>query len=333
MQQKRPFKIVRLEFISPLHIGLGANDQYDSMDNMLHSDTISGALTSAYVSLYGDENVPEFIKSFRVSSAFPFCNNHYFMPKPMVQIKLDWGNDEKNCETKTLKKLEYIELPVYEQLIAGETVKVKDEMLPGNKKFLWSGDGRKDAQFMTSTIQQRVMVPRSGQEDARPYYIERLFFRRGSGLFFFVEVNDEALEKVAACIRFLETTGLGTDKSAGNGQFESSFENLSIALPGNSNMHLLLSLYCPIMDEITEDSLRKSSYLLTKRGGFIAGTSVDKFRHLRKRSIYMMREGSVLYGNKPEGKVIDLRPSWNDPALHPVWRDGRAFSLPVVTSG
>jgi len=330
MQQKKPFKIVKLEFISPLHIGLGTSDQYDSMDTTLHSDTISGALASAYVSLFGNEQVLEFMQSFHISSAFPFYKSHYFLPKPMMRINLDRGDKEKDGDIKSLKKLEYLELSLYEKLIAGETLRITDGMQPGNKKFLWADDKGEHNSFMKTSMQQRVMVPRSGTEDTKPYYIERLFFAKGSGLFFFIEAGEETFSKVFACISFLETSGFGTDKSVGNGQFKSSSENISISLPDNTDKHLLLSLYCPRKEEISVESLHQSAYLLTKRGGFIAGTSIDKFRHLRKRSIYMMREGSVLHGDVPEGKITDLRPSWNDGDLHPVWRDGRAFSLPVM---
>lgn len=333
MQQKKQFKIVKLEFISPLHLGLGTSDQYDSMDNILHSDTISGALASAYVSIFGDEQVLGFIQSFRISSAFPFYKDHYFLPKPMMRINIDRGDEEKEGDLKSLKKLEYIELPLYEKLIAGETIKVTESMQPGDKKFLWASEATVHKSLMKASMQQRVMVPRSGTEDTKPYYIERLFFTEGSGLFFFVEASDVAFAKVLSCISFLETAGFGTDKSVGNGQFKSSQSSICIDLPENTDKHLLLSLYCPNQEEISEESLLQSAYLLTKRGGFIAGTSHDKFRHLRKRSIYMMREGSVLHDNAPKGKITDLRPKWNDDALHPVWRDGRAFSLPIVTSG
>jgi CRISPR type III-A-associated RAMP protein Csm4 len=332
MQQKKPFKVVKLEFTSPLHIGLGATDQYDSSDNMLHSDTISGAMASAFVTLFGSDEVLPFMQSFRISSAFPFYKNHYFLPKPMMRIKIDTGDTEKDGDAKSLKKLEYIELPHYEKLIAGETIKVSDGMQPGNKKFLWADASTNNMLLMKSDIQQRVMVPRGGNEDTVPYYIERLFFAKGAGLFFFVEADEEVFGKVLSCIIFLETSGFGTDKSVGNGQFISSYDNISISLPDNTDKHLLLSLYCPAKTELSEESLTQSAYLLTRRGGFIAGTSFDKFRHLRKRSIYMMREGSVLHGTVPVGKITDLRPVWNDNEMHPVWRDGRAFTLPVVLS-
>lgn len=332
MLQKKSCKVVKLEFVSPLHIGLGTSDQYDSMDMLLHSDTISGALASAYVSLYGADQVLEFMQSFRVSSAFPFHRDHYFLPKPMMRINLDRGDREKGGDIKALKKLEYIELPLYEQLITGQTLKVTAGMQPGNRKFLWADNSVEKESIMKSDMQQRVMVPRSGADDTVPYYIERLFFTKGSGLFFFIEAKEDVFNKVFSCISFLETSGFGTDKSVGNGQFKASHENISISVPVKSDKHLLLSLYCPRKDELTESALAQSAYLLTRRGGFIAGTSVDKLRHLRKRSIYMMREGSVLHGSVPDGKITDLQPVWNDIEMHPVWRDGRAFSIPVLLS-
>jgi CRISPR type III-A-associated RAMP protein Csm4 len=332
MLQKKLFKVVKLEFVSPLHIGLSATDQYDSSDTLLHSDTISGALASAFVALYGADGVLHFMQSFRISSAFPFYKEHYFLPKPMVRIKMDTGDKEKDGDAKSLKKLEYIELPHYEKLIAGETIKVTDGMQPGNKKFLWADSGTGNKLLMKTDMQQRVMVPRSGSEDTVPYYIERLFFSKGAGLFFFVEADNDVFGKILSCISFLETSGFGTDKSVGNGQFVSSSSTISLDVPKASDKHLLLSLYCPQKAEISEQSLTQSAYLLTKRGGFIAGTSVDKLRHLRKRSIYMMREGSVMHGLVPVGKITDLKPVWNAEEMHPVWRDGRAFSFPVILS-
>ena len=45
------FKIVRLEFRSPLHLGRGLGEAYDTAEKTLHSDTLSGALTSAFCML------------------------------------------------------------------------------------------------------------------------------------------------------------------------------------------------------------------------------------------------------------------------------------------
>lgn len=330
MLQKKPFKVIKLEFISQLHIGLGAGNQYDNMDTLLHSDTISGALASAYVSLFNDGQVLEFMQSFTISSAFPFQQNHYFLPKPLMRIKLEQGNKSNEDEATSLDGIEYIELPLYQTLIADGILRINHGRQSEHKKFLWAGEDSNQPSFMKSSMQQRLMVPRYGIEDAASYYIERLFFSKGSGLFFFIEASADALGKVASCLSFLETSGFGTDKSVGNGQFRTSTDSISIDVPVNSNYHLLLSLYCPGREEISEEILQKSAYHLTRRGGYIAGTSIDKFRHLRSRSIYMMREGAVMYGNVPKGKIINLRPSWNDDALHPVWRDGRAFSVPVA---
>lgn len=332
MPQKKSFKVIKLEFVSPLHIGLGANDQYDSMDNLLHSDTISGALASAFVTLFGDSHLPGFMESFRISSAFPYYKDHYFLPKPMVRINIDRGEKESSGDIKSLKKLEYIELPLFEKLLCGLTLKVTDSMQPGDKRMLWANKVAIHKPLIKTEIQQRVMIPRDGESDSVPYYIERLFFTKESGLFFFIEAENEAFNKVLSCLQFLESSGFGTDKSVGNGQFVSSHSTVDISLPDSADRHMLLSLYCPAKDEISKVNLSQSAYLLTKRGGFIAGTSFDKFRHLRKRSIYMMREGSVMYGEKPQGKITDLRPVFNDKDLHPVWRDGRSFSFPILVS-
>ena len=90
-----------------------------------------------------------------------------------------------------------------------------------------------------------------------------------------------------------------------------------------------LSLYCPANDELDDEALNRSSYSLIKRGGYIAGSSQKKFRHFRKKSIFMFQEGSVFPSNiKLKGKVIDLKPD-TTPELHPVYRDGTSIFLPL----
>jgi len=64
--------VFKLSFSGPLHIGKGLGEAYDTTDNILHSDTISGFLASIWSMQHDGTGVKEFMQQYRVSSAFPF---------------------------------------------------------------------------------------------------------------------------------------------------------------------------------------------------------------------------------------------------------------------
>lgn len=320
------YKIVKLKFISPLHIGKGLGDHYDSAGNLLHSDKVSGAIASAYCHLKGDSKIVSFINSYKVSSAFPFKGECHYFPKPLANLnfEIEGGNSyEKN---KKLKKIEFIDFRLFSYQALGNKSAIKLEQFSNDNKFL-SFEGKLSAPYIDE-IEQRVVVPRTGG-DATPFYFERRFFSSDSGLYFIYEVEDKYLSDFQNSVRWLGNSGFGTDKSVGNGQFEPEFTKIEINETEDTNCLLTLSLYCPEKSEIESGILNNSFYSLVQRGGFIAGTTNDRFRHLRKKSIYMFAEGSIFKTDQLIGKICDVKPDWNEDNLHPVYRDGRAIYLPI----
>lgn len=93
---------------------------------------------------------------------------------------------------------------------------------------------------------------------------------------------------------------------------------------------MLLSLYIPSEEEIKELNLQQAKYEIIRRGGYMAGSQIEDFRHLLKKSIYMFNTGSVfLCTNQIEGKIVNLQPDWNDADMHPVYRSGRPMYIPI----
>jgi len=321
------YTIVKLIFHSPLHIGKGLGDAYDTAEKALHSDTISGALTAAYCMLFPGEDPLRFMNLYKLSSAFPFYKGNYFLPKPLTKINICLSVDEEYEYKKKLKKIEYIEIPLWQKLILGYPLEIKKENLSKSGRFLCLGAAPQGEPFKDE-LHQRVTVPRDGG-DAVPYYLDRRFFAENAGLFFILETDGNTLDIIKKSLDYLKDIGFGTDKSVGNGQFHFEISSIEIELPTLSTRQMLLSLSCPERNDISTDMLKASSYLLMKRGGFIAGTSMNQFRHLRKKSVYMFVEGSVFPAKHFSGKIENVRPEWNDEELHPVYRDGRAFFLPV----
>ena len=325
------YKVVKLKFTSPLHIGKGVGDAYDTSSEVLHSDTISGALASTFVALYGADQLKSFLASYRVSSAFPFLGDHYFLPKPYAFVPLHDQNNGREVvmEGKEEKRIEFIDVLLWNQFIKQGVVRVQRQCISQCGKFVFDNREANGLRLYQNMLTQRAYVPRFGSEDTVPFFFERTFFRPDSGLYFLFDVEEKWTSSFKVAVEYLGMNGFGTDKNVGHGQFEVDYSELTIDTPANGNGMMLLSLYCPHKTEIDESLLNKSAYQLIRRGGFIAGAQNDAFWHLRKRSIYMFSEGSIFFTNSLDGKVENVRPTWNDQQLHEIYRDGRAFGIPI----
>ena len=135
---------------------------------------------------------------------------------------------------------------------------------------------------------------------------------------------------IISLLGILGEVGLGTDRNVGGGKFEVECGELSIENPADANGQMLLSLYIPTEEELSQLNLPDSRYDLVLRGGYMAGSDQDTFRHLRKKSIYMFNVGSFFASTQRiAGKVVDLKPEWNDDKMHPVFRSGIPFVVPI----
>jgi CRISPR type III-A-associated RAMP protein Csm4 len=322
--------VFKLRFSGPLHIGKGLGEAYDTTDNILHSDTISGFLASIWSMQHDGTGVKEFMQQYRVSSAFPFYQSLFFLPLPVGGGQfLNVTGIEEGKAGKIIKKIEYLPVELWEILVSGQKLYFDIKRLSPCGKFLFP-DTIPAASVYSDELEQRVTVPRVGEAVSVPFYFERRFFSKDSGLYFFCETSDQKSDEIEKLLKVGETIGIGTDKSVGNGHYK--VERYTITFDdiiSGSNAFQLLSLYCPGKKEIENVQMNRNDYLLIKRGGFIAGTTKDELRHLRKKSLFMFTEGSLFRTHEPEGKIENVRPEWNDANLHPVFRDGRAFYLPV----
>ena len=137
------------------------------------------------------------------------------------------------------------------------------------------------------------------------------------------------LDELVTLATMLGETGLGTDRNVGGGHFEVEVTEVEINNTPNADAQVLLSLFIPDRQVMPNLNLEDARYGLLRRGGFAAGSSIESLRHLRKRSVYMFDEGSVFPTQTPlGGTVVDLRPDWNAPAMHPMLRSGKPFFLP-----
>lgn len=321
--------VIKLKHLSPLHIGTG-KENYDFSSSVLQSDTISAALAAIRVQCGKSDDVKEFLESFTVSSAFPYFGDSLFFPKPMGRISVKVSDMDEYPSRKKLKKLRFVEFDIWKSLVRGETVEVKSSQLQ-NEFLLSQQSVAKFALPYKSQVNQRVSVPRSDGDDAEPFFFDWTYFHENAGLFCLLDVPVNMENEILNLLQMLGENGLGTDKNIGGGKFEvEKGETVNLDFVESPNATMLLSLYIPTEEEVQMLDLPDSKYELVQRGGYMAGSCEEDFKHLQKKSVYAFAVGSIFPVNRQlSGKIVDLQPDWNDERMHPVYRSGKPFAISV----
>ena len=333
------FKIFKLHFTAPLHI----SDQHDDLGNsqkIIQSDTLYAALMSC-LAKNGEELPEDGELGFTVSSLFPYFQKDkdsspvYFLPIPMQSRQADLTDVTK---AKTVKKVQWIDSNLYSSVLSGESLlDGTDSYIPyiqGNYLTTYElpEDINGSKEFVRSEVSQRVtLMSRTGEEDAKPFYVDKILFRYDAGLYFIAEGDTALLEKA---LHLLSLEGIGTDRNVGYGFFEYTADTLSIDLPKEANHQLSLSLLIPESKEQLEMLLNSEcvAYDFVRRGGWI---TTYPYMTLRKNAIYGFVPGSVFRKDEGEsatviGKIVDLKPETVDVEItHHVWRNGKAIMLPI----
>lgn len=324
------YRVFKLHFLTPLHIGLGRST-YDFASSELHSDTLTSAL-AALKAQHGasSQEIAEFLDGLSLSSAFPFADDIYFLPKPLSVDQIEVEGKDSTEYRKKLKKVQYIDSRVWPQFItSGQVPKVRPLQL--HDEFLTAGEVEEFKTPYRKQVNQRVAVSRSGEEASEPFYFEWLYFdeQRDCGFYVITDAQGPLLAELESLLKELGETGVGTDKTVGGGQFTVTTDDIELPDSESADCYISLSLFLPSLAENTAIDLRESCYELMLRGGYMAGSSQESLRHLWKKSVYMYKEGSTFVTtDEPKGTVVNLSPEWNDPAMHPVYRSGKALFIP-----
>lgn len=330
------FNIYKLHFTSPLHIS-DRRDDYGKSLRALQSDTMYAALTDVLAKT-GHAIKDDGDLGFTISSLFPYYQESdetepvYFLPMPF-QAHLPELKDVTMA--KTVKKVQWVDCTLYTKALKGinffekseEYVKKIQSSYLTERELPASIDGSKE--FINSEVFQRVKKEdRTGQEDALPYYIDRITFRDMSGMFFLV-IGDTALLDEALKVLALE--GIGTDRNVGLGTFEYQKDKINIEIPSKADYQVSLSLFIPETPEQLKMLLAsdKVAYDFERRGGWITNTTY------RKDAIYGFLPGSVFCntGYNIIGKIANLQPkdeNGQPMTPHPIWRNGKSIMLPII---
>ncbi|WP_297072861.1 type III-A CRISPR-associated RAMP protein Csm4 [Thermococcus sp.] len=244
------------------------------------ADTIFGAIGNAVATLFGAKAVDELVGGFkreaRISSAFPFEGNTYYLPKPLSVCVLDFGEllkdlpeEERYPMEKSMKKARYLDLRNFERSLGLEPFDV-----PKGLPF------------------RRVDVPRVALDrvtnDSSLYFWDEVRFEENSG-FYFLYSGDEGFfrDYILPALRYLSDTGIGGKATWGFGLFDFQVSKLEISAP-ESPCNVTLSNALPTKTPVLWNLVRK--------GGWSSGR--------RKPKVNFISEGSIV-ANDP-GKIISL---------------------------
>jgi CRISPR-associated protein Csm4 len=325
---------IKLTDMTPFHLGKG-RDYYDFSSPDLQSDTLTSALAALRAERGKSEYLESFLQSFALSSAFPYYGNHYFLPKMCARLNVTVKGRTDAEYRKRLKKIKYIEEKLWLTLAStSDIVEVDENQIQG--KFLLDAPIEQFTQPIKSSVMQRVKVPRADEAQSEPFFFEWNYVYKDTehhkegGLYCLLQADSHVTDEVVSLFGDLGKSGIGSDKSVGGGCFSIETEQMELTSISDANSTVVLSMYIPTEDEIKGMPLQKSQYEIVRRGGFMAGSTEERFRHLHKRSVYMFACGSVFPITTPlTGKVVNLVPSWNDPDMHPVYRGGRPFCVTI----
>lgn len=298
----------KLVFSTSVHFG---NGSLENSDNRIYADTIFSALCHEAVKLECIEELVSYVKNekIKLSDAFPFIGDRYYIPKPMITIESERNIDDK----KKAKKLEFINVNLIDEYLDGSMdIKRESEIL--------SNLGKSD--IITRAVIQ-------ANEDTKPYSVGTYLFSEGAGLYLIVGYRDEdALNMITKLLHSLSYVGIGGKVSSGLGKFNSEQVKLPVSLTDKikraEESSSVMSLSVGMCDDMElENVCENSNYILSKRSGFI-NSSTYSDNLVKKQDFYLFRAGSV-FSRPFKGLIKDVAII----GKHPVYRYANPIFMEV----
>lgn len=345
--------LYRLCPTAPVHLGERGIGMEETSD-VIHSDSLFGALSCAWSTLHGDDElealIEEFLKGtapFVISSGFPFISDLLLFPKPLgALVELIGANGAEN--EKKIKKAEFVSKEVFEWIMGG------GKPADSDWAFIYNGNkiagiasasekaliGQKPSKTVFWKRQEapHVVLDRSNQSSSI-FRVGDVSFSKGTGFYFLVDFRDNSIiSKFDGAMRLLGDEGIGGERSTGKGSFifkkesveirteNSNIDNDNNSINRSSGSLALLSLYHPAKTEVELGLLMRSRYQLITRRGWI---SSQGSRTLRKKTVRMISEGSIIpkIGGLPRGALVDVTPQ--EMKAHKVYANGLALGVPM----
>jgi CRISPR-associated protein Csm4 len=341
------WKLVKLNFgRNPVHFGdLGIG--MEESGERACSDTLFSAWVSSYARLFGKEAVeklfakfpqeaqsPSLEPPFRLSSTFIYCQETYYLPRP---IKSPTGYPEDDLAfAKEYKKLNYLPLEIWQRWYQGEGFtpldKAELEEKVTNKDAEGSLTQAKTFDYSKAFKSQRipkVSLDRTTRA-SNFYHVGFVQFQPEAGLYFLIHfpTADKTLETgLEQALNLLGEDGIGGEKSSGAGQFTATWHSLDSTWQkvidfSQPNAYSLISLLWE--RPFAAEHLQGANYTLRERGGWIV--SPVSGQQARRQTVQMFTEGSV-FPQSVSGMLANVTPG--NFKAHQIYRSGISLSLPV----
>jgi len=345
--------LCRLCPTAPVHIGERGIGMEETSE-VIHSDSLFGALSCAWSTLHGDDElaalIGEFLKGeapFVISSGFPFISDLLLFPKPLATLAEIIGAKGPE-EEKKIKRAKFVSKDVFEWTLRGKRPADSDwEFIYNGNKIAGIASasemaliGKKSSKtvFWKREEAAHVVLDRDNQSSSI-FRVGDISFSEGMGFYFLADFRDNGIiSKFDGAMRLLGDEGIGGERSSGKGSFRFKRETVEISTENSSNSSsddsntinsiggslALLSLYHPTKSEVKLGLLTRSSYQLITRRGWI---SSQGSRTLRKKTVRMISEGSIIpkIGSLPRGALVDVTPQ--EMKAHKVYANGLAMGI------
>jgi len=309
----------RLSFTAPFHIDSRGNAFYEESSSFIHSDTLSAAILATWALIWPEQiNQQAQVPSFRLSSAFPYYQDCYFLPRVLSSQAIRLPAD-KLKQAKKLKKIQWLDTKLWLASLSDPNWANTIDLEKGIcQSVLVSQSNALPEKLWLEEERPRLSINRINNQAAENqiFNFSRIWFDPDGGLYFLAVFDDEASrQQFETALRVLGDSGIGADRTSGNGCFtwkRGQVPDLQIAEQGKA---VALSLVNPVPSDCQTGWLEGSAYKLVSRGGWIGGSGI------RKQRVRMFAEGSVF--NQPlTGRMIDVSV---DHFPQKVFRDGRGF--------
>ncbi|TLQ11939.1 type III-A CRISPR-associated RAMP protein Csm4 [Lactococcus raffinolactis] len=294
-------KIIKLYFESPVHFG---EKRLSESKITFSADTLFSALMIEAVGLGKEDEFYQLASNnlVKFSDAFPFIDQYYYIPKPMFNLKLE--KEDENL-SKAFKKLIYVPIDSLEDYLSG-----------GLDAYFERESFNLGKLALSEKVQQHDF------KDSEPYNVGTFTFKENTGLYVLIEQTHPLLEEL---LENLQYSGIGGKRNSGYGKFkfeileDSDIEDLFSA---KGNRKILLSGALP-KDAELEQALKKASYLLERRGGFVQSDTYAT-NLVKKQDLYVFKNGST-FENSFDGDIYQVGKKGN----HPVYKYAKSFFLEV----
>lgn len=348
--------LVRMKFRTPLHIGEPGIGLESSL-SYVPSDTLFSALCHAAQAAYGNVFIEALLGDFLaaeansvpppfvLSSAFPFQDGQYYLPKPQFpsrpqsDLLLPSKMEQQEEEKQTLKALDFIPLDLFRQWAQEGLTDDSNEAIERAIQNL------KTQPLWEETVVARARIDRANHR-SNLYFCSQIEFPSAGGLFVLITGREEIEQPLRICFAMLGELGLGGERTSGFGKFDvaeqdwldvTACEEVQDLITPQSTRgtpigYCSLSLYSPTeqeMELLQTGVLIPRGYAWTLRGGWV--TLTDQGIPRRRLACRLLTEGTTLLRatdevTPPIGRLIEVGGMGGN---HAIYRSGLAFCVPV----